>query len=582
MIDLTINGKTVSFDEKITILKAAESLGIKIPTLCYNELIEPYSACRICLVEVGYNGTTKMTASCSTFIESGMTVNTDSSRVLAARRMTAELLLGRAPEVPAIREIAQALGITSSRFVAEKQDKCILCGLCVRACEEIVGVSAISFINRGAEREVATPFKEASDVCIRCGACAHFCPTGAITVEDIFGREVIHQEMTLGPTSAIRVPSLQSIPNVPFIDQDTCIHFKTEQCGICEKSCENEAIDFNMKETFSEIEVGSIVISTGFQLFDCTQVPQLGYGRYPNVINSVEFESLCHASGPTGGQILLENGKMAKSIGIVHCVASRDHNYKKYCSRVCCMYAMKFAHLIHEKTDAEIYEFYIDMRSFGKGYEEFYDRMLKEGVHFIRGKVAEVTDGAITKEEEGKLIIRCEDTLIGMVRRIPVDMVILCPAMIPAEGSEAIMKLFGMCQSADGFFREQHPKLGPVSTDSDGIFLAGTCQSPKDIPDTVSQGAGAAGAVLSLGEVFRMEPITSFIDEEKCAGCKVCIGVCPYDAISYNQEKKISQIEEMLCKGCGACVAACPSGAATQKSFRDEQIINEIAGILTI
>ncbi len=582
MINITINGQPASFEDKVTIFKAADSVGIKIPTLCHNEVLEPYGACRICVVDVKHNGGEKISAACATVIEDGMVIETESVRALAVRKMVAELLLGRAPHVPKIQEIAASLGITQSRFISENPDTCILCGNCVRACEEIVGVSAISFANRGTRREVSTPFKEISEVCIACGTCAYVCPTEAITVEDIRQRKILHQEMTLGPTTAIRVPSLQGIPNVPFIDKDVCIHFKTDHCQICQHYCEAEAIDFKMEERESELEVGSIIISTGYQLYDCSKVPQFGYGHYPNVIDSLEFEKLCHASGPTGGKILLENGQAPESIGIVHCVASRDHNYHKYCSRVCCMYAMKFAHLLHEKTEAEIFEFYIDIRSPGKGYEEFYDRMLHEGVHFIRGKVAEVTDGALTPEEDGKLIIRCEDTLIGSVRRIPVDLVVLCPAMVPAENSDEVMKLFGMCKSADGFFREQHPKLAPVSTDSDGIFLAGACQSPKDIPDSVAQGSGAAGAVMSLGEVFRMEPITAVIDGEKCSGCQICIGVCPYNAILYNEKERISEVEEMLCKGCGACVAACPSGASLQKGFKDEQIIREIEGILVM
>jgi len=206
--------------------------------------------------------------------------------------------------------------------------------------------------------------------------------------------------------------------------------------------------------------------------------------------------------------------------------------------------------------------------------------MLEERVNFIRGKVAEVTDAAVASEEEGKLVVRCEDTLAGFIRRIPVDMVILCPAVVPKADADKTGKLFGVTLSEDGFYKEMHPKLAPVSTSSDGVFLAGACQGPKDIPDSVAQGSGAAGAVLSLGDSVTLEPIYSFIDEEKCAGCKICIGICPYEAISFNDEKKVSQVEETLCKGCGSCVASCPSGASTQKGFTDVQLLAEVEGAL--
>ena len=580
MVSIVLDGKKIDVEEGTTILKVARDMEIDIPTLCYHEMIKPYNACRLCIVEVTSNGRTTITASCSTEVEDGMVVKTDSLSVINVRKMVAELLLARAPSVEKIREIATKLGIEESRFVEEKEQRCILCGLCVRACEEIVGVNAISFINRGTEREVSTPFKVESDVCIGCGACEYFCPTEAIKIEDIKGRKVLHDYLYLGPTKAIRVPFLQAIPNVPVIDENYCIHFKTDNCKLCEKSCEPEAINHDMKDEYEEIDVGAAILTTGYELFDSLKIPEYGYGRYSNVINSLQFEHLCHASGPTGGKILLENGSEPQQIAIIHCVGSRDKNYKSYCSRVCCMYAMKFAHLVHEKTNARIYEFYIDMRSFGKGYEEFYNRMLSEGVTFIRGKVAEVSDGALTSEEEGKLIVRCEDTLVGIVRRIPVDMVILCPAVVSRNDSEEVAKLFGLTLSADGFFREQHPKLGPISTDSDGIFIAGACQGPKDIPDSVAQGAGAAGGVLSLGDYYSVEPIYSVIDDKLCAGCKICISVCPYDAITFNEEENVSEIQEMLCKGCGACVAACPGGVARQNGFKDEQIFAEIEGVL--
>lgn len=581
MIKITINGQVVDVEEGTTILKAAEAMGVTIPTLCYHPLLEPYSACRICLVETITPEGRELVTSCNTAVQDGMEVLTDSEKVMQARRLNIELVLARAPAARVIQRLAAEYGIEKPRFhVEHPEEKCILCGLCVRACESVVGVSAMGFANRGANRVVTTPFDKPSSTCIGCGACAYFCPTEAITMEDVYHRKVLHQELYLGPTTAIRVPSRQSTPNVPAIDPDACIHFKTDHCRLCEVVCEPGAISHEMQDEYEEIEVGTAILATGYQLLDCRQIPQYGYGRLPNVITSLEFEHLCHASGPTGGRILMEDGSEARSIGIIHCVGSRDQNFKSYCSRVCCMYAMKFAHLAKEKTEAEIYNFYIDIRAAGKAYEEFYDRMLEEGTHFIRGKVAEVTHCALTPEEEGKLIIRVEDTLIGVVRRIPVDMVVLCPAMVPQPDAEKLIKVFGLCASADGFFREQHPKLAPISTDAEGIFVAGACQSPKDIPDSVAQGAGAAGAVLSLGDEVTVEPYYAVIDDQLCAGCKICIGVCPYDAIEYDEEKKVSQVQETLCKGCGSCVAACPSGASQQNCFTDEQIYAELEGAL--
>jgi|Deesub1362B_J571_1020462.scaffolds.fasta_scaffold00375_6 heterodisulfide reductase subunit A len=583
MVKIKIDGKEIKVEKGTTILKAAEKLDIKIPTLCYHPLLEPYSACRICMVEIKIKNRNELVTSCNTVVEEGMEIFTVSDRALKARRINIELLMARAPAAEPVKKIAEELGIEKTRFeIKDPTEKCILCGLCVRTCEQVVGAKAISFIERGADRKVSPPFEEPSEACISCAACAYFCPTEAIIYEDLRKRKVIHSELYLGPTTAIRIPFLQAIPNVPRIDPDSCIHFKTEQCKLCEKVCEREAINYKMEDKYEEVEIGSVILATGYEVFDCSKIPQYGYGRYDNVITSLEFEHLCHASGPTGGKIKLINGEEPESIAIIHCVGSRDENYKNYCSRICCMFAMKFAHLVKEKTKAEIYEFYIDIRAFGKGYEEFYKRVLEEDVNFIRGKVAEITDFAESPEEEGKLIVIAEDTLLGMIRRIPVDMVVLCPAIVPKNDAENVRKLFGIGCTADGFFREQHPKLGPISTVTDGIFIAGACQGPKDIPDSVAQGAGAAGAVLSLGDTFTIEPIYGVIDEELCSGCKLCIGVCPYDAITFDKEKKISRIQEMLCKGCGTCVATCPSGASKQNGFKDEQIFAEIEGILSV
>jgi heterodisulfide reductase subunit A len=354
------------------------------------------------------------------------------------------------------------------------------------------------------------------------------------------------------------------------------------ECRECERVCEAKAIDHDMKDEIVEIKIGQALIATGFRTLNSNSLGVYGYGQFDNVYTSLEFERMISSTGPTQGNIVLKNGKEPRAIGVVHCVGSRDVNYHPYCSRVCCMYALKFAHLIKDRTTAEVYEFYIDMRSFGKGYEEFYSRILDEGVNVIRGKVAEVVQAGWTQQEEGSLLIRCEDTLIRKFREIPVDMVVLCNAIEPQPDAGQIQRLFSISRSPDGFFLEKHPKLDPTATATDGIYIAGCCQGPKDIPDTVAQASSAAARILayiSRGEV-EVEPIQAYIDPDICAGCRVCNNLCPYSAIDFDEKEGISRVNEALCKGCGTCVAACPSGASQQRHFRDDQIFAEIEGIL--
>ena len=410
-----------------------------------------------------------------------------------------------------------------------------------------------------------------AEKCNGCGLCQEKCPW---KVDSEF-------DAGMGKRKAIYAPFAQAVPNIPIIDTEHCAYFLKGKCRLCEQVCEREAIDFEQKDEITELEVGSIILATGYDVFNPTPISQYGYGRLDNVITSLEFERLVSSSGPTDGEIVLKNGATPKSVAIVHCVGSRDKNYHEYCSRVCCMYALKYGHLIKEKTDAEVYDYYIDMRCFGKGYEEFYERLSGEGINFIRGKVGEVTDRAISDEEKEKLIVVAEDTLLGAVTRVPVDMVILCVALEAQPDAETVARLFNISRSADGFFLEKHPKLDPVATTTDGVFVVGCAQGPKDIPDTVAQASAAAARVLALiskGEV-EIEAATAVIDERICSGCQLCVSICPYRAISSDEEKKVCRVNEALCKGCGACVSGCPSDAIALSHFTNEQIVAQMEGM---
>ena len=414
------------------------------------------------------------------------------------------------------------------------------------------------------------------ELCVGCMECIDACVYKEGKTPDEFNQG-------LSKRKPVYIPFPQATPQVVLIDPETCIEFKSGRCKkTCVEVCDRNAIDFKQKEEIKEIRVGTIILATGFKTFDPKRIPYYGYGKYPNVYSSLEVERLVNASGPTGGDLVLRDGRHPKTVGIIHCVGSRDRKTNRWCSRTCCMYSLKLAHLLKEHSDAEVYNFYIDIRAAGKAYEEFYDKLLEENIHFIRGRVAEVTDWSARPEEEGKLIIRVEDTLIGVVRRVPVDMVVLAVGMEPQADSQDVRRMFNISCSTEGFFLERHPKLAPVDTFTDGIFIAGACQGPKDIPDSVAQAGAAAAQALALidaGEV-ELEPNTAYIVEEDCSGCKSCLNICPYTAITRDEIKQKAVINEALCKGCGTCVATCPSGAIRQNLFEDDQIYSEIEGLL--
>jgi len=408
-----------------------------------------------------------------------------------------------------------------------------------------------------------------AELCNGCGTCVEKCPWKKIPDEF---------ELGLGNRPAIHFHFAQTIPKVPVIDPENCTYFKTGKCKACEKFCPRQAIDFEQKDERIEFEVGTIILATGFSDFDPQRSPQYGYKKLDNVVTGMEFERLVNSGGPTTGEVLLTNGQKPEKIAVIHCVGSRgDHN--EYCSRVCCMYSLKLAHLAKDLLNADVSEYYRDMRTFGKDYETFYNRIREEGVQLHRYEQIEI------QQDGDRLAVVTRDLFTGELIREKVDMVILSTGMEPRPDQQQIASTFGISRSPDGFFLEKHPKLAPVETATDGVFLAGSCQGPKDIPDSVAQGGAAAASALSLmdfGQVS-LEPFTASIQTEVCSGCLICVDTCPYhaiEAVPYNGHQ-ISKVNQIICKGCGTCVAACPSGAAQQLGFSTPQIFAEIDGILT-
>lgn len=445
-------------------------------------------------------------------------------------------------------------------------------------------------LDQAEECNCEKPFYETLD-CVGCWKCLEACRERAVERINICPILVDSEwNEKLSKRKAIYIPFPQAVPQKATRDAEHCLRTRgVLECKGCENACEAQAVVPDDEEKIEEIEVGSIIVATGYDLMDPSPMSRFGYGAFPNVFTSLEFERLSNATGPTGGDILIrdEKGEFTRkpeSAAILHCIGSRDLNFNEHCSRVCCMYALKYTHLIKEKVGhhVPVYDFYIDMRCFGKGYEEFYRRCQEEGTVFIRGKPSEVTDRADSPQEEGKLIVVAEDTLSGQRLRVPVDMVVLCAAMEPRRDAVDVGRVFGVSQSPDGFFLEEHPKLAPLKTATDGVFLAGACQGPKDIPDAVSHAAGAAAQALALAARGYVEvpSAISWIDPDICAGCQTCIGLCAYSAIEFDRRRGVSVVNEALCKGCGSCSGHCPSGAAQVKHFRKKQIFAELDGIL--
>jgi heterodisulfide reductase subunit A len=444
---------------------------------------------------------------------------------------------------------------------------------------------------QAAECNCEKPFYETFD-CTGCWECIEACPVHAIERTNVCPI-VVPSEWNVGTTmrKATYIAFPQAVPMKALRDKDHCLRIKGDmECKGCENACEAKAINHDQQDEVRELDVGSIIVATGFDVLDPEPIHHFGYGKYSNVLTNFEFERLSNATGPTSGAIRMRDSEdrlkfttPPESVAILHCIGSRDKNYHSYCSRACCMYALKFAHLIKDKVGehVQVFNFYIDMRCFGKGYEEFLNKVQSEGVRMVRGKAVEVTDRTRADEEPGKLVVVAEDTLLNKKLRVPVDMVILCTAMEARKDAGDVARMFNISMDANGFFMEEHPKLAPVSTPSSGVFIAGACHGPKDIPDSVAQAKGAASEAIQLSAFGSIvsNPMVSSIDADVCIGCKTCIGLCPYSAITFDEQRGVSVVGEAICKGCGSCAAHCPSGAARIRHFSPKQILCEVDGI---
>lgn len=420
--------------------------------------------------------------------------------------------------------------------------------------------------------------------CTGCGLCTEKCPQKGVPNEF---------NLNMDKRRAIYIPFAQAIPKVAVIDPEHCNMLKSGKCGVCSKICAAGAIDYKQQDEIIEESYGAIVAATGFNPISLDKFDEFAYSQSKDVVTSLEFERLMNAAGPTGGVLLRpSDGKHPHTIVFVQCVGSRcsadAEKGKEYCSKICCMYTAKHAMLTREKyPDTEVYVFYIDVRTPGKNFDEFYRRAVEQyGVHYIKGMVGKVMP------EGDKLTVQASDLLDNKQLHISADMVVLAAAIEPDKSARSLATMLTASMDTNDFFTEAHPKLRPVESPTAGVFLSGACQGPKDIPETVAQAGAAASKVIGLlcKDELVGNPCVAHSDENMCTGCSLCERVCPYGAITYlNKEfkqpdrsikiRRIASVNEAVCQGCGACTVACPSGAMDLKGFSVQQIMAEVDAV---
>jgi heterodisulfide reductase subunit A len=498
LFTVTIDGRTSSVAPGVTVLEAARAVGISIPTLCSFRGLSPYGACRVCIVELATPRGPRQVASCSYPVEDNMQVATDTPAIRESRAVILELLLAQAPDSRQLAEFAAAHGVSGTSFNSSQSGSCILCGLCVRTCNDLMGRGAISMFGRGYKREVRPAYGEPSSQCQVCGACDFVCPTGAIDLTRVASAPVkkhltgYNQYLEARPNIDFAHP--QAVPRVPSIDRESCVHFTTGECGVCSVVCGAGAIDYDQKDETIDLDVGAVLLTPGFSAFDATRRIEYASAWSSNILTNVQFERILSAAGPTAGHLERpSDGAVPKHIAFIQCVGSRDASRgNDYCSSVCCMAATKEAILAKQhEPDVQVTIYYMDMRAYGKDFDRYRERAVEMGVSYVRCRPSSVE----TAVAGGMLAISYIDEDNTCVTQQH-DLAVLSLGLEPSASLREQVARFGVLLNKWGF--AQTGDLSPLVTSRPGVFTAGALQEPKDIPDTVMQASGAAAKAMEL------------------------------------------------------------------------------------